>query len=536
MTEIHNTANTGNHIEALDARGRASLAILAPNPAVLCASGATGSQKTVTKRAALTDSIIGELPEVDIAEIPVIFERAREAGARWAGVGYAERKRVILRFVDEAFAHRDELLDLVQWENGKARSSAFEEFYDVIMNSRYYANNAQKILRTRRVPGAVIGLTQTQVHHVPKGVVGIISPWNYPLAMGFSDAVAALMAGNAVVLKPDSLTPYTALAVRSLLLKAGLPEDVFQVVIGSGAKLGDPMIANANYMMFTGSTATGRIIAEKAGRNLIGFSAELGGKNGMIVRADAPVKRAARGVAKASFASSGQLCISMERIYIHEDIWDEFVPEFVKVTEDLQLAVTYDWDNDMGPLISDAQVAKITEHLEDAKAKGAKVLAGGYFDTAIAKRAFRPTVLTDVTPEMLIYSEETFGPMVSLYKVSSDDEAVSLINSLNYGLNGGIWSGDLKVARELAKRFHTGTVNINDGYAAAWGSIHAPSGGFKDSGMSHRHGPEGIIKYTDVQTVATQRLMHIAAPEQVGEKLWATALTAYLKVQHKLHI
>ncbi|MBM7824760.1 acyl-CoA reductase-like NAD-dependent aldehyde dehydrogenase [Arcanobacterium pluranimalium] len=536
MTETLSSKKSSKEFSKLDERGRQALESLAPRVQELCSTDPQSTPVMEAKTSALTDSVIAELPVVRAGDLDAVFARAREVAKVWAATDVRERKRLVLAFVDAVLANRDAILDVIQWENGKSRGSAYEEVYDVALNSRFYAKHAEKILRSKRVPGAVPGLTHTQINYIPKGVVGIISPWNYPFNLAASDAIAAIMAGNSVVLKPDSQTPFSALVVKSLMERAGLPRDLFQVVIGSGRELGTPMIEQSNYMMFTGSTATGRSIAQRAGENLIGCSAELGGKNAMIIRADAPVDRAAAAAVKACFSSSGQLCISIERLYVHRDIWDDFVPKFVARVKAMNLEASMDWKADIGPLINDSQVEKVTEHINDAVAKGAKVLAGGHLVPEVSKRAFLPTVLEGVTPDMHVFGEETFGPLVSLYPFETDEQALSLVNATNYGLNSAIWSGNVKIAQSMALRVEAGTVNINDGYAAAWGSIHAPSGGFKDSGLSHRHGEEGIVKYTDVQTVATQRLMHIGAPKILGEKVWARILHSYLKVQRRFDL
>ncbi|XCB30768.1 aldehyde dehydrogenase family protein [Arcanobacterium hippocoleae] len=379
---------------AIDQQARASLAKIAPNPSRFCAKGAAGEANSAVKFAALTGSEIGSLPTVAADDIPQIFAAAREAGTHWRNVGFKERKRILSRFADEVLKFREEILDVLQWENGKSRGSAYEEVYDVLTNTLYYAKYAEKFLRPRSVSGAVPILTRACVQYQPKGAVAVISPWNYPLTLAISDAAAALMAGNTVILKPDSLTPYSAIAAAALLARAGLPSGVFQIVIGSGRELGPAMIAECDYMMFTGSTATGKEIGALAGAQLVGYSAELGGKNAMIVRADAPVKRAAKAAAKASFASSGQLCVSMERIYIRSEIWDEFVSEFVRVTNKLKVDAALDWKSDIGPLISDTQVTKVLSHVQDAVAKGRRYLQAENccrrFLSAQLRRQFSP--------------------------------------------------------------------------------------------------------------------------------------------------
>lgn len=525
MTVSHDAA-------MLDRRGRRALETLVGQPERLVAGGDQAHPRSHT--AALTGTTIGTLPQTPADNLDGVFRAAREVQQLWARTSFRTRRELMLCFHDLVLAEREDLLDLIQWENGKSRASAFEEVTDVAINARFYARTAQSALRDRSVHGAVPVLTTTTIRHRPKGVVAVISPWNYPLTLVASDALAAIMAGNAIVIKPDSHTPHVALAVKSLLERAGFPKDLFQVVLGAGSVLGTPMIDAADYVMFTGSSSTGATIAGQAGRNLIGFSAELGGKNPMIVRADAPLERTTNGALKACFSSNGQLCISMERMYVHTDIWDTFVPELVRKVEAMSVAATMDWDADMGPLINESQFAKVSAHVEDAVSKGARILAGGRPAPEAGPYGYRPTLLTDVTEDMDVFSSETFGPVVSLYRVSSDDQAIELANATNYGLNASVWTGDLSQGEKVAARIESGMVNVNDGYAALWGSIKAPSGGVKQSGLSHRHGVEGITKYTDMHVVATQKVMPLMAPAFLSEKAWSRVLTGFVKAQRRL--
>lgn len=470
----------------------------------------------------LTGAVTAELAQQSVVDLDRVFARAREVQKSWSQTSFKDRATLMLTFHDALLKERRSLLDLIQWETAKARKSAFEEVADVAINARYYAKNAENILADRRLRGAIPLLTKTTTVYKPKGVVAVISPWNYPLTLTASDALAAMMAGNAVVLKPDGQTPLTAFAVKALFETAGFPKDLFQIVLGPGKELGTPMIERADYVMFTGSSATGRSIAEQTGAQLIGFSAELGGKNPLIVRHDALAAKAAAGAVRACFANSGQLCVSIERIYVNAKIWDEFVPLFVKKVEAMKVGSSMEFDVDMGPLISQDQLDKVSEHVDDAVAKGATVLTGGKKLPQAGRFGYAPTVLTDVTPEMKVHGEETFGPVVSLYRVADDDEALALANATEYGLNASVWTGNLREGEKLARQIQSGMVNVNEGYMAAWGSISAPSGGVKNSGMSHRHGAEGIRKYCDIQTVAVQRLLPIDFPEPV--------MTGFLKV------
>ena len=441
---------------------------------------------------------------------------------------------MLLRFADLVLDRQDEVLDLIQLENGKARRHAFEEVADVAQTCRYYARTAPEALKAKRRTGAMPGLTLVREHRHPKGVIGIISPWNYPLTLGISDALPALVAGNAIVAKPDSATPFTALWAATLLDEAGLPAGLLNIVTGSGAELGPTIIDSSDFLMFTGSTATGRGIAARAAERLVDTSMELGGKNPLLVLDDADLDRAVPGAVRAAFSNAGQLCISIERMYVHEAVWDEFTTRLADATRDLVLGSTYDYGPEMGSLVSQGQLDTVVDHVSDAVAKGATVLAGGKARPDLGPWFHEPTVFTDVDPSMTIYADETFGPVVSLYKVASVDEAVERANDTEYGLNASVWTGDLDRGQEVATRLQAGTVNVNDGYAAAWASIDAPMGGWKASGIGRRHGQHGLLKYTESQTVAAQRLVPTTAPKGIEQDRYAAVMTKALRLMQRI--
>lgn len=480
--------------------------------------------------APFTGKTIGSVPMCDEADLAAAIARARAAQARWEKTSFAERKQILLRFHDLVLDRQNEALDLLQIEAGKARRQAHEEVLDTAIVARYYANTAEQHLRTQRRQGALPVLTQVWQHHHPIGVVSIIAPWNYPLTLAISDATPALMAGNAVVLKPDQQTPFCALWGVELLREAGMPADLFQVVTGSGARLGKPMIEQTDFIMFTGSTATGRTVAAQAGENLIPCSMELGGKNAMIVCEDANIGKAVDGAERALFGNAGQLCISIERLLVHEKVADEFQRRLAERIGEMTLNTDLTWKAHMGSLISQSQLDTVRAHIEDATAKGAKIIAGGKARPDVGPYFHEPTLLDGVGEGMTCFREETFGPVVAISRFSDEEDAIRRANDTEYGLNASVWTKDTARGRKIAARLRSGTVNVNEGYIATWGSTDAPMGGMGDSGLGRRHGAEGIKKYTESQGVAVQRLIPIAPIGPMSPAMWAKLMTLGLRI------
>lgn len=471
---------------------------------------ASSPREPLYVQAPFNNTSIGSVPACREEDVRESVRRAREAQEQWKRTSFSQRKKIILAFHDLLLQRRDTALDLMQIEGGKARRHAFEEIIDVAINSRYYAYHAPRHLRTRRRRGALPLLTRTSEYRHPVGVVGLIIPWNYPLTLAISDAIPALLAGNAVVLKPDVQTSFTALWAVQLLREAGLPENLFQVLTGHGPDIGPPLIENADFIGFTGSTATGRIIARQAGENLIKCSLELGGKNAMLILDDADLDRAVEGAIVGCFTNAGQLCISFEHIYVHDSLYGKFIEAFTNRIERMQLGAGNDLDTEMGSIISDKQLQNIEAHVEQARQLGATVVTGGKRRPDLGPLFYEPTVLTGTDERMDLCCEETFGPVVSVHRFTKLEEAIQAVNDSPYGLNASVWTSNTSLGRLLARRIKCGTVNINDAYAASWASVDAPMGGMKASGLGRRHGAEGILKYTEVQTVATQRGISIA--------------------------
>lgn len=512
----------------------ASYALEPDYVAALTARIRATSGETKEVRSPLDGAPLAHIPQSGEADIVEAFARARVAQEKWARTPIERRNALLLRLHDIVLDRQAEILDLIVLESGKARKHAFDEPIHIALTARYYGRTSAQHLGTERKPGVIPVLTRVDVNHVPKGVVGIISPWNYPFTMALCDGLAAIAAGNAVVAKPDAQTMLSALLAAELLEEAGFPKDLWQVVAGPGSRVGTSIIQKADYVCFTGSTATGKLVAQGCAERLIGCSLELGGKNPMIVLADADIERAAEGAVRAAFSNGGQLCVSIERMYVADAIYDRFVERFVARTQAMTLGATLDWGNDMGPLISQDQVDTATAHVEDAVAKGARVLTGGRARPDLAPYFFEPTILEGVTPEMTLFANETFGPVVSIYRFSDEADAVARANQGEYGLNAAIYSRDGSRARELARHVKAGTVNINEAFGATFASVDAPMGGMRSSGMGRRQGREGILRYTETQSVATQRLMPLAPMLGMSDQTYAKVMTLSLRVLNKL--
>lgn len=490
--------------------------------------------RTVPVSSPLDGAPLANIPQSSEDDVAEAFRRARAAQATWARTSLEERAAALLRYHDLVLDRMPEILDLITLESGKARKHAYDEAAHTALTARYYARTGHRHLDTTRRAGVIPVLTRVDHNHIPKGVVGIISPWNYPLTMAISDGLPALMAGNAVVTKPDAQTMLTALLGAQLLEEAGIPRDLWVVVAGPGRELGTPIIERSDYICFTGSTATGKIIAQQCAERLIGCSLELGGKNPILVLRDADVELAAEGAVRACFSNAGQLCVSTERMFVADQVYDRFVERFVARTKAMTLGATLDWEVDMGTLISQDQLDTAVAHVEDAVAKGATVLAGGQARPDLAPYFFEPTILEGVTPEMTCFGTETFGPVVAVYRFNDEADAVARANEGEYGLNGSIYSKDGDRARALAKQIKCGTVNINEGFASAFGSIDSPMGGMRESGMGRRQGAEGIHRYTESQTVASQRVLRIAPNFGMKAETHARLMTISLRLLKKL--
>ncbi|MFS3129352.1 succinic semialdehyde dehydrogenase [Nocardioides sp. Bht2] len=473
--------------------------------------GSTGNTWKLTE--VYTGEVLVELPQSTPSDIEGAFAAARAAQREWSQWSVAKRLGVFKKFHALVLKHNETIVDLIQAESGKARRMAFEETLDVPMVTGYYLKRAKKVLAPKKHAGPVPVVSSSLEVRQPKGVIGIIAPWNFPFATGISDAIPALIAGNAVVVKPDNKTALSPLYGVELLEKAGLPKGLFQVVCGEGPDVGPTLIDNANYVMFTGSTNTGRVIGERAGRNLIGACLELGGKNPMIVLPDANLDDTVKGALFGAFGNTGQICMHIERMYIHDSIYDEFKARFKAATEKLVVGAAYDFGPNTGSLISPEHKDRVAAHVADALEKGATVVTGGKERPDLGPAFFEPTILEGVTKEMLAGHTETFGPVVALHRYATVDEAIALANDTDYGLNASVWGGDLNNAIAVGRRIESGNVNINDILATAYASKGTPSGGVKQSGVGARHGDQGLLKYTDCQNVGILKKQVMQVPD-----------------------
>lgn len=524
-----------NPVAPAPAGARSAADVVTPELVARLTRGVAGSGRTAN-HTPFTGDKLADLPEATPEDVAEAFARARAAQPAWAAVPVRARAAVLLRFHDLVLSRQAEVLDLIQLETGKARLHAHEEVQAVTVAARHYGRRAPSYLRPKGHAGAMPTLTKVTELRQPRGVVGQIAPWNYPFELSIGDALPAFVAGNALVMKPDTETALTALWARDLMIEAGLPAEVFQIVLGEGPVVGPELVRHADYVSFTGSTRTGREVAQGAAARLVGVSLELGGKNAMLVLRDADIEKAAAGAVRACFSSAGQLCISIERLYVHASIADEFVARFAARTKAMRLGSSLAYGAEMGSLAGERQLAAVQRHVDEAVAKGATLVAGGVARPDIGPLFYEPTILDGVEAPMAVCGEETFGPVVSIYRFTDEDEVVAQANATAYGLNSSVWTKDSRRGHAVAARLRTGTVNINEGYAPAYGSAGAPMGGMKDSGLGRRHGSEGILKYTEAQTVAHQRLLPMAPSLGMDDEKYAAFMTRSLKVMKALRL
>ncbi len=462
-------------------------------------SAAESSDETIVCRNPATGGVIDEIPVSDSEEIEAAVDRAHDAQQHWARLPAEERADYLLDGREALLDHREELVDLLVAETGKARQDALAEVLMTLDTITYYAKEAPGLLADETVDLHLMKNKRVTVEYAAAGLVVNISPWNFPLDLSMNPVVPALMAGNAAIIKPSEWTPLVALRAAEILERAGLPDGLLQVLPGYG-KTGADLVDEADAVSFTGSVATGRKVAVQAAEKLVSCTLELGGKDPALVLDDANLTRAVEGIVWGAFFNSGQTCMSVERAFVHDAVYDEFVERAVRKTRDLRQGNPADEQVDVGAMTFPGQLETIEEHLEDAVDNGARVLVGGEREESGGGAFFEPTVLVDVEPTMQIMQEETFGPVLPIMDVPSAAEAVRLANESRFGLNASIWSQDRERARRLARQLESGNVCIND-VIASYSAIEAPYGGVKESGLGRRNGRWELYEYTEPKTV-----------------------------------
>jgi acyl-CoA reductase-like NAD-dependent aldehyde dehydrogenase len=454
-----------------------------------------------------TGQLITTVPVLGAAELRAMAARARQAQPQWEAIGFEGRGRVMRRAQKWMLDNAERVLDSVVAESGKTYEDAqLADLGYTVSALGFWAKEAGKYLADERVPSwnnPVAAGKKLVIRYVPVGLVGVIGPWNYPIANSFGDCIPALMAGNCVILKPSEVTPLSSLLMAEMMRECGMSEDVFQVATGEGAT-GAALIGEVDCVMFTGSSRTGKAVMRAAAEALVPCYLELGGKDPMIVCADANIERAANAAAFYSMNNGGQVCISVERCYVEEPVYDEFV---ARVTENVrglrQGEPTAIGTVDVGAVIFPPQLDIIDDHVRDAVAKGATILTGGHGHSERG-RYFEPTVLVDVNHSMKCMTEETFGPTLPIMKIANADEGIRLANDSTYGLQASVWTGDIERGEALARRIEAGVVCVNDAQIN-YTALNLPMGGWKTSGLGTRHGANGIRKYTKIQSLLVTR-------------------------------
>src|SRR5579872_4208143 len=460
--------------------------------------------RKVTSINPATGEVLREFEPASATDVAASVDRARAAQPKWNNLGTQKRIAVLHEFQRRLNDRRSSVAQTITAEAGKPLVEALLTEVVVVLDSvRFYVENTYAFLRDEHVAhGSLAMKTKSgRILREPHGVIGVISPWNYPFSIPATETLAALVTGNAVVLKPSEFTSLTALALAELLHDSGVPNDVLQVVVGDGTTGSALVNARIDKLIFTGSVTTGKRIAETAAARLLPVVLELGGKDPMLVLDDADVDVASAGAVWGAFVNAGQACLSVERCYVHRSLYQPFLDACVSKVKLLKVGDGTDPHTDVGPLIHERQLQTVESHIEDAVKLGARVLVGGFRLSDLGTNFYAPTVLADVNHQMRIMRDETFGPVLPVMPFDSDDEAVCLANDSEFGLAASIWTRDRSRGESLARRIHAGTVMVND-VVSCFGISEAPHGGVKASGLGRTHGRFGLeemvwVKYLD---------------------------------------
>src|SRR3954451_5158755 len=469
-------------------------------------NGAAGANEIEVVNPA-TGQVIGTVPDMSAEQVREMAAKARAAQPGWEAMGFEGRGRILLRCQKWLLDNAERMIETIVSETGKTWEDAQVAEISYGANAfGFWAKNAPKYLDDERVRSSALLLKGKKLilRYRPLGLVGVIGPLYYPLTNSFGDCIPALAAGNSVILKPSEITPLTSLLAAEMLAECGLPADVFQVATGRG-ETGAALIDQVDMIMFTGSTATGKKVAAKAAETLTPVSLELGGKDPMIVLSDADLERAANHAVFYSMQNGGQTCISIERVFVEEPVYDEFVAKVVEKAKAIRQGVPAGPGSvDVGAITFPRQMEIIEDHVNDAVAHGAKAVVGGHRKEGPGD-FFEPTVLVDVTPDMKAMREETFGPTLPIVKVKDEAEAIRLANDSPYGLAGSVFSKDVERGERVARQVESGAVCVNDAMMN-YSALELPMGGWKTSGVGSRHGAGGIRKYAKAQAILISRL------------------------------
>lgn len=446
----------------------------------------------------------GQVSNTDMSKMSFYFEKARSAQKKWASFTYKERSKYILKMNDYILDHIDDLAAVVSQDSGKSRIDALAtEIIPITLAVKWYAKNAKKSLKGKNLKGSSLLFfnKRNRVIRVPLGVVGIISPWNYPLSIPFGEVIMGLMAGNAVMLKVAAATINVGVAIEKIIQSAGLPEGLFYHIVGSGREVSESFFANRiNKIFFTGSVPTGKHLAAKAAETLTPLSLELGGKDPMIVLPDANLERAANGAAWAGYQNAGQSCGGVERIYVHESIYDRFVELLSGKTSKMRHGADIDFNVEMGSMTTKEQLDIVREHVDEAVKRGATIVAQSESAYNAEGYFFPATLMTNVDHSMTLMREETFGPVLPVMKFSTIEEALELANDSTMALTSSVWTKNIKLGKEIAARLESGVTTIND-HLYSHGQSETPWGGWKDSGLGRTHSAFGLEEMTQPKVI-----------------------------------